>query len=59
MDDRCEVGGVHGWRSVAAKELGKGRIWVSKSADRLQECGLIETQRRVRHVRVLVANIQG
>ena len=55
MDAHCEVSG--GWRAQASRELGKDRTWIGKCAESLTENGLIETSRRERRVRVLVANI--
>lgn len=57
MDERCEIHG--GWRVLAARELGKERIWVAKCADRLLASGLVDTAPGKRYVKVLVSNIQG
>ena len=46
-----------GMGAIVTRELAKDRTWIGKCADSLCEHGLIETSRRERRVRVLVANI--
>lgn len=55
MDEKQLVRG--GWRSRAAKAMGRERAWVGRCAGQLLEKGLIETKPGSRYVTVLAKNI--
>lgn len=55
MDSEGRVDG--GWRSRAALDMGKDRLWVGRCAQELLRCELIYTEPRSRLVRVRVENI--
>lgn len=57
MDEHGEVRG--GWRTQAAKDIGKHRIWLSRCAAKLTEQGLIDTKRSQRSVKVNVQRFTG
>ncbi len=55
MDENQTVNG--GWRTRAAEAMGRNRIWVGHSAQRLKEHGLITTKPQARWVKVEVSVI--
>jgi len=57
MDEHGEIVGP--WRVPAARDIGKHRIWIQRCGDKLQEAGLIETQKYRRWVRVNIDRFVG
>lgn len=57
MDENGKVTG--GWRSAAARDIGRHRVWIMRCSVKLAACGLIEAEKGRHAAKVLVQNFVG